>query len=64
MIGIDLARLSAQKQVAVNYLDKAIEHDESDATRAFAAVEDARKHIQQMYVALHEAHIKTIRRVT
>jgi hypothetical protein len=63
MNGIDLVKLKADCQVTRNYLALAIEHAPADATRAFAAIEDARKQMQQMYVALYEAHLQTIRRV-
>lgn len=64
MHGIDLIRLKAEAQVVKNYVDKAVDCAPDDPTRAFAAAEDARKHMQQMYVALHAEHVQTIRRVT
>lgn len=64
MTGIDLIRLKAGKLAVNACLEKAVDYAEDDATRAFAAVEDARKQLQQMYVALHTEHIQTIRRAT
>jgi hypothetical protein len=63
MNGVDLIRLKADAQVTENYMAKAVELAPSDPTRAFAAIEDARKQMQQMYVMLHYEHINTIRRV-
>ena len=62
MQGIDLIRLRADRRVAVMYLERAVELAETDVLRAYAAVEDARKVLQSMSVALHTAHISITRR--
>ncbi len=62
MNGNDIACLKADAQAVENYMAEAIERAPTDATRAFAAIDDARKRMQQMHAKLHYEHIKTIRR--
>lgn len=63
MHGIDMPKLRAKKRTAEDYLERSLELAETDPTRAFSAIDDARKQIQAIWAAIHEAHVQTIRRV-
>ena len=62
MQGVDVGKLRADTQEIQKCLDNAVELAGNDATRAFAAVDEAKKRLQEVHAVLYYEHIVTIRR--